>query len=342
MSKNLAPGCTTLTQDQYDHFMEKGYIIMHECFTKEQAAYWLKDVWVRMALNPNDKASWHNPAVLGDPFGVKIHLPGQRTVRVSEFAPKAWGAICDLVGGEDRITEDTKFWKDNFIVNLGQDDTGRVPDTENPKALENWHADGDTFTHFLDSPEQGLVITPVWSDEVKHLGGPTFIAPDSIGVLAKYMVEHPEGYKVGDPGFSYNNILEHCNEFVECLSKLGDVVICHPLMLHSASHNTLKIPRFITNPTVILKEPYRFNLSWDQLCPVERKTLKALGKEAPFNFQITGERSRFHGRRFKYWNDSHDAELERLKEYGTADAFFAHAGILKKESEVASREIIGR
>ena len=266
----LAPGCTTLTQEQYDHFMEKGYVIIHDCFTKEQAAWMLKDVWVRMGLNPNDKDSWHNPADPQALFGVKIHMPGQRTVKVSEFSPKAWGAICDLVGGEHKITEDTKYWKDNFIVNLGEKDTGRVPDTEAPKALEGWHTDGDTFKHFLDSPDQGLVMTPIWSDEVKHLGGPTFIAPDSIEVVCKFLLEHPEGVMPGAE-FGYRRRIDDCKEFVECISKLGDVVLCHPQMLHTSSHNTLRIPRFMTNPTVILKEPFRFDLPWDQLSLVEAR-----------------------------------------------------------------------
>jgi len=338
-SSKLAPGCSTLTQEQYDHFMAKGYVHLHDCFTKEQAAYWLKDVWVRLGLNPNDRASWKNPAVPEDPYGVKIHMPAQRSVKVSEFAPKAWGAIVDLVGGEDKIVENTKYWRDNFIVNLGHEPNGRAADIDDPKALENWHTDGDTFRHFLDSPDQGLVMTPVWSDEVKHLGGPTFIAPDSIEIVSKYLLEHPEGYMPGAGIFDYKALALQCKEFVECVSKVGDVLICHPFMLHSASHNTLRIPRFITNPNVILKEPFRFDLPWDQLSPIERKTLKSIGKEAPFKFEIVGERARFPGKRFQYWNDSHDYELNRLKEYGTADSFVDNSGILIKGYN--SKAIIG-
>ncbi|ANB13500.1 hypothetical protein AWJ20_1794 [Sugiyamaella lignohabitans] len=337
----VAPGCTTLTQDQYDHFMEKGYIILHDCFTREQAAYWLKDVWVRLGLNPNDKESWHNPAVPEDPYGVKIHMPAQRTVKVSEFAPKAWGAICDLVGGEEKIVEETKYWRDNFIVNLGHRPTDRAPDIDDPRALENWHCDGDQFTHFLDSPDQGVVMTPIWSDEVKHLGGPTFLAPDSIDIVARFLHDHPEGFKPGSGVFVGRDIAQMCNDFVECVGKVGDVIICHPFMLHSASHNTLRIPRFITNPTVILKEPFRFDLPLEQLSPIERKTIKACGKDGPFKFEIVGERLRFHGQRYKYWNDSHEQELVRLNDYGTADHFIDNAGIIANDYRSA-KEIIGR
>jgi hypothetical protein len=316
-----APGCQTLTQEQVDFFMDKGYLILHNCFTKEQAAYWLKDVWVRMGLNPNDKSTWYNENDPNSPFGAKIHLPGQRSVHVSEFAPKAWAAICDLVGGEDKISENTKRWRDNFIVNLGEQnpDMDRV-DTENPHALENWHTDGGFFLHFLDSPEQGLLVTPVWSDEIKHRGGATFIAPDSIPVVAKELYDHPEGLMPGGPVNAYTRLSNQCKEFVELTGKVSDVIICHPFMLHSASHNALRVPRFITNPAISLKEPFKYDKPQDQLSIVEKTTLKALGLET-LSYQITGKRKIFPSMRDDMWARVQKEELERLRAYGTAEEF---------------------
>jgi len=40
-------------------------------------------------------------------------------VLVSDFAPKAWAAMCELLGGEGRISESMRHWNDGFIVNLG-------------------------------------------------------------------------------------------------------------------------------------------------------------------------------------------------------------------------------
>lgn len=50
-------------------------------------------------------------------------MPWHKHVPVAEFAPKAWAAMCQLLGGEERISEKKAFrgWSDGFIVNLGLD-----------------------------------------------------------------------------------------------------------------------------------------------------------------------------------------------------------------------------
>lgn len=59
------------------------------------------------------------------------------------FLLKAWGAICELLGDEDKIDPKASLWSDAFIVNLGRDE---YKDLDiHPKDLENWHVDGDFF-----------------------------------------------------------------------------------------------------------------------------------------------------------------------------------------------------
>lgn len=54
-------------------------------------------------------------------------------------------------------------------------------------ALDNWHNDGDFFVHFLDSPEQALLVIPLWSD-IAHKGGGTAVNGDGIKYIAKHLV----------------------------------------------------------------------------------------------------------------------------------------------------------
>ena len=54
------------------------------------------------------------------------------------------------------------------------------------------HKDGGHFRHFLDSPEQGLLTLLLWSDMLPKSGG-TFCALDSVGVVARFLADHPEG-----------------------------------------------------------------------------------------------------------------------------------------------------
>lgn len=38
---------------------------------------------------------------------------------MSQLAPRAWHAMCDLIGGPERVASEPK-WGDGFALNLGQ------------------------------------------------------------------------------------------------------------------------------------------------------------------------------------------------------------------------------
>lgn len=61
---------------------------------------------------------------------------------------KAWGAMCELLGGEDRVAPNSSNWGNSLIVNLGTDENedGKEEDrTVDPRSINNWHVDGDFF-----------------------------------------------------------------------------------------------------------------------------------------------------------------------------------------------------
>jgi hypothetical protein len=62
---------------------------------------------------------------------------------------KAWAAIQDLLGGQDRIDEDASTWGDSFIVNLGTAELEGIEGMPHPRDLDNWHVDGDFFVSCL-------------------------------------------------------------------------------------------------------------------------------------------------------------------------------------------------
>ncbi|KAF7800320.1 hypothetical protein EIP86_011570 [Pleurotus ostreatoroseus] len=241
---------------------------------------------------------------------------------------KAWEAIKELLGGEDRIDEQASSWGDSFIVNLGTPEWEGVPSPE-PQDLDNWHVDGDFFIHFLDSPEQALLVIPIFT-EIKHRGGGTYIAPDGIDMIARYLLAHPEGVipenktfrpsnstyvdPRDDPGFwSHLEEVKNCKKFVEVTGEVGDVVLLHPLMLHTASKNHIREPRVITNPPVGLREPFNFNRDDpSEYSLVERKTLKALGLDS-VDFHPTTERRRIVPLRVLRERAMREAEQARLK-----------------------------
>lgn len=128
-------------------------------------------------MSPTDPSSWTNE---------RIHMPSHVSVPVSEIAPKAWAAICELLGGEERISDGAKGWSDAFIVNLGKEEYDAEVEVD-WRDLDGWHNDGDFFVHFLDSPEQALLVIPLWSDVVPK-GGGTVVSTDGMKAIARHLV----------------------------------------------------------------------------------------------------------------------------------------------------------
>jgi hypothetical protein len=259
----MTSGYRVLSDEQASHFLDKGYIVVRECFSPEAATEYTETIWTRLGYDRDDRSTWMEPA---------IHMPGHRHVDIKEFAPKAWSAVCDLLGDEERIAQPYN-WSDGFIVNLWQG-ADRPWSPASPQS-PGWHKDGDFFRHFLDSPEQGLLTLVLWSD-VRHQGGATFVAADSVGPVARFLAEHPEG--VLPHGFPIPELIGQCTDFVEATGRVGDVFLLHPYILHAKAQNTLRLPRFITNPPVTLAEPMRFDRpDPGEYSLVERAVLRALG-----------------------------------------------------------------
>jgi hypothetical protein len=77
-------------------------------------------------------------------------MPCLNTFDAADFAPRAWAAICELCGGEDRVRPDSKIWRDSLIVNLGDAKHGGKPVP--PQDLPEWHCDGDEVLPLSPKP----------------------------------------------------------------------------------------------------------------------------------------------------------------------------------------------
>ena len=176
-------------------------------------------------------------------------------------------ALC----GVGRLIE-PNFWGDVFIFNggEGQNEPFRVPSASCP----GWHKDGFMRRHYLDSPEQALLVLVAWTD-VEERGGATFIAPDSVGVVARFLAQHPAGIE----GREVGALISKCHRFEQLTARAGDVVLCHPFLLHAVSQNVNGVERIISNPIVMLQQPMNFNREDGDYSLVEQAVLRALGKE---------------------------------------------------------------
>lgn len=259
----MAASYAHLTDEQAEHFLRRGFVTLPGAFRPAGAQQWLDDAWLRFGYDRNDPGSWAEK---------RIHLSSRSHVDARTFAPAAWDAAMDLVGGDDRVTLPWQ-WGDGFIANVGVgDDRPWQPPS---RAAKGWHKDGDFFRHFLDSPEQALLTFALWTDLV-HKGGGTFVAADSVPVVARFLAEHPEGVLPGD--FDYAALIAQCRDFVEMTGDAGDVVLLHPYTLHATSQNVLGVYRIITNPPLALRAPMNFNRPDPaDFSLVERAVLRGLG-----------------------------------------------------------------
>ncbi|EMD00309.1 hypothetical protein BAUCODRAFT_30792 [Baudoinia panamericana UAMH 10762] len=307
-----------LTQEDVDHFMEHGWIKLSGCFGQELVDKMTANLWTRLGMSPEDKTTW---------TAERVNMPAHNQYLASEIAPKAWAAICDLTGGEERMAETNRTWNDGLIVNLGTTE-GHMKDIHGSD-LKGWHVDGDFFVHYLDSPEQGLLVIPLFTDIVAG-GGGTMICPAAIPHVAKHLHDHPEGVsprmtpRAQNPTFGpepgqglkwFNELAKSMprDSFVETTGKVGDVYLLHPLMLHSTSNNKLRNLRIITNPPVSLKEPFRFSREDEsQYSVVERKTMAALGKDK-IDYKIQGTRDHVVPERVAIQKIMMENELKRLE-----------------------------
>jgi hypothetical protein len=286
-----------LDAEQREHFLRKGFVRVPGCFSRAAAAELTASVWTRLGYDPDDQSTWAESSV---------HMPTHRHLDVETFAPRAWQAAAELVGGHDRIRRPFG-WGDGFIVNLyeGAD----RPWEDASAAAPGFHKDGDFFLHFLDSPEQGLLTLVLWSD-VEHRGGATFAATDSVGPVSRFLAAHPEG--VRPDVFPRSSLIEECSEFVEATGEVGDVYLLHPFILHAKAQNVLRKPRLITNPAVQLVEPMRFDREDpSEHSLVEQAILRGLGVES-YHFEPTHPREGIVPPRVREQALRKEQELTRL------------------------------
>lgn len=126
----------------------------------------------------------------------------------------------------------------------------------------------------------------------------------------------PRGEQPAHEGLGfYSEIVKQCTEFHEMTGNVGDVILMHPLMVHSASRNSLRIPRIITNPPVSLVHPFNFDRNHPaEYSLVELKTLQSLGKDRLRGWKPTGPPERVVPERVRVQRELKRLEDERLKE----------------------------
>ena len=325
--------CSIVSREEAEHFVVNGFVVVKGAFSKDHASHVAEQAWRELktvhSVDKNDPSTWARRGAGPGPAGYTRLRGSDKQHRVRTLAPRAFQAQLDLVGGAHRFpyNGDQLEWGEGVVSNLGipDDPRWRPPAARQP----GWHKDGWHFRHFLNSPEQALVTVPLYSDIQPKSGG-TYLALDSIGPVARLLLDSPGGIhpdSVQGGGYLIPGLADQCSEFGELTGEAGDMVLLHPYMLHRVSINPSTRPRFIANMAPVLSEPMDFDREPDDCYSlVELATLHALGQSScifqqerpikgfkPFPFRDEKEKS---------------AEAEHLRDEMRA---FAKRGIISPE-----------
>lgn len=263
-----------------EEFLTNYLVHLPEALPKELCDDWVAEYFDRVGIDESDPSTFPKDA---NQFAERT-----RSIPILDVAPGLWEVVSELLGGEEKIDNRTKEFSNNFNLNInrGADEPWKGPSANSP----GWHKDGWFFRHFLDSPEQALLCLVIWRDIQPKSGG-TFYAPDSVPLICKELLDHPEGLP---HTHKWGRVIHECKDFREITGGTGDVLILHPYMLHAPSQNPSGRIRFMNNKVVSLTEPTQFNQPDGNYSALEASILQALGVEW-LDFEITTERKRSKG-----------------------------------------------
>jgi hypothetical protein len=274
-----------LRPDEIERFLVDGYLIVRSCFDPRISEQWVRDAnrrireeperWVKgyersdtardlADYDPERPETWTWP---------RINLEGPETVVVEQFAPRGWAAICDLLGGPERIK--TRTWTNYLIANLAVDADLDVPGPA--PDWPSWHIDDPSPVTRLDRITRGLIGIAIHSDLRPRSGG-TWLALDSVGRVSRLLAAHPEGVDFCSGRGA--GVTRECERFFEVTGEVGDLLLMHPLMMHSSSPNPSGRIRWMGNPMVYLEHPLQPLRDHASLSPVELAIHRAIRSRA--------------------------------------------------------------
>jgi hypothetical protein len=180
-------GYKVFTEEQVQHFIEKGWVKLEQAIPRETALAAQDVVWTflkeRHGIDKDDQSTWTKGKVHLFQTGELYETPEFMSCNTERL----FDGIEDLVGEGRNKERVPNAGFGTLPVNFydGKDRPWTVP-------KRGWHYDGDFFTHYVDSSEQGLLVLGIFSD-IGVQGGGTLVVEGSQHVVAKVLSDHPDG-----------------------------------------------------------------------------------------------------------------------------------------------------
>jgi hypothetical protein len=222
-----------------DRFIRDGYVAVRGAFDPDTATACRDVVWERLAEQgvTRDRATWTRP-------DVRIDCPEGGPFVTAGTAPALWAAYDELIG-PGRWTK---------RQGVGGAIPVRFPGEERPGGI-GWHfegsydVDGQWWTN-VRSRGRGLLALFLF-DDVGDDDAPTRLVVGSHLAVPRLLTPAGEPGAHGDtvmPGLRPSIL---CRQVAHATGKAGDVILCHPFLLHTATwpHRGTR-PRMMAQPGV--------------------------------------------------------------------------------------------
>lgn len=237
-----------LTNAQAAQFLQDGYVVVEECFSRETAAGLVEQFWDAAPLQGvqhDDRATWtHKILLIQQGFEPKMGGP--------IWTARALGALDDLLGEGRYSPPRSSGWP---LLNFPG---FAAPPWSPPSDKGGWHIDGIHFHHHVHSREQGLIGLLMFTD-VAPGGGGTAVKPGSHHITSRILRDaEPEGLHHEE---LTRRVAEATTPLpaIEVRGGAGAMLFMHPHLYHASSPNCSEMVRIASNSCIALHEPMDLN-----------------------------------------------------------------------------------
>lgn len=252
---------SVLSAEQVNQFIHSGCCFLEAAYPKATARALAECIWKRIEettqIRRSDRQTW--------PSG--YFLPRMKPNELSWpcMTPRLENAIVDLIGPYNH-NDVNDYW--NFPVNFPLLD--RVPG-DIPSG--GWHLDGEWETDTLEHLPHSLIILGLVTDVEPGFGGTVFALGSH--KTSTRLIANPET-NLSRVELFKSLVKEPIGNFHEMTGRAGDVILAHPLLLHTTGFNCTGPARIINAIRVSALSPLRLDRPDDDLSPFELSIRVAL------------------------------------------------------------------
>ncbi|MFO7564234.1 MAG: phytanoyl-CoA dioxygenase family protein [Enhygromyxa sp.] len=247
----------SLDAEQIERFIAEGHVHLRGAFARELAEAVVSGAQQRLREQPERWLQGELAASLRgyDPADPqtwpegRVDLLGDRRFAIAEFSPYCARAITRLLGGAQRVR--TRSWSNSSIIQFPIRSELETIKVAPARDWQSWHIDAPHTHTRLDTLGVGLLVFILYSDLAPSSGN-TWLALDSPGKVARALAANPAGMDFCRLDTA-PAITRECERLFELTGEAGDIVLVHPLMLHSASPNPSPRVRWLGNPMIYVE-----------------------------------------------------------------------------------------